>query len=244
MTQTLESIARDFDRIAGLPDDPWNHNRHYHGVLLRELPTYARHALEIGCGTGELTAKLAARIARVVGIDLSEEMLAAARARCASLSNVELVRADALTHPLENESFDVIASVATLHHLPLAQMFARVRAALRPGGVFLVLDVTNEHTAFGIARSALAFPLNVAGRLATTGRLRPSPEARAAWEAHGVTDRYPKVAEVRRTAGGFLPGARVRQHLFWRYSLVWRKPGVGGGSGRGLGGGSGSGALA
>jgi len=225
VTQTHETIARDFDRIAGLPYDPWDHNRMYHGVLLRELPIRADAALEIGCGTGELTAKLAARSGRVLALDLSEQMLAAARARCANLPNVELVLADALTHPLAPESFDVIASVATLHHIPLAEIFERVRDSLRPGGVFLALDVTYERTALSVARSAVAFPLNIAGRFAVTGRLRPSPEARAAWDAHALTDRFPKVTDVRRVADALLPGARVRQHLFWRYSLVWRKAG-------------------
>jgi len=220
--QTLESIARDFDRIAQLPYDPWDHNRLYHGVLLRELPPFARDALEIGCGAGELSAQLAARVRRVVGLDLSTEMLAAAQERCAGLSNVELVLADVRTFPLERASFDVIASIATLHHLPLAETFARVRDALRPGGVFLALDVVDERTLLGVTRSLAATPLNVLGRLVTTGRLRPLPEVRAAWEAHGATDRYPKVADVRRVAAETLPGARVRQHFFWRYSLIWR----------------------
>jgi SAM-dependent methyltransferase len=223
VTQTPESIARDFDRIARLPYDPWDHNRLYHGVLLRELPPFARDALEIGCGTGELTEKLAERAGRVVALDLSPEMLAAAQARCAHLANVELLHADALTHPLRPESFDAIASIATLHHLPLAAMFARVREALRPGGVFLALDVTDERSALAIARSLAAFPLNTAGRLVTTGRLRPPPEVRAAWQAHGASDRYPKLEEVRRLANESLPGARIRQHFFWRYSLIWRK---------------------
>jgi SAM-dependent methyltransferase len=224
--QTHESVARDFDRIARLPRDPWDHNRLYHGVILRELPLFARAVLEIGCGTGELTAKLAARAARVLALDLSPEMLAAARARCAHRPNVELRLADALTHPLEPESFDVIASVATLHHLPLAAIFARARAALRPGGVFLALDVLDERTLLGVTRSLAAFPANLLGRLVTTGRLRPPPEVRAAWQAHGASDQYPKVADVRRAAAETLPGARVRQHFFWRYSLVWRKPGL------------------
>ena len=134
------------------------------------------------------------------------------------------MHADALTWPLPAAGFDAVASVATFHHLPLAPMFARLRDALRPGGVLLVLDVVAEPTLREVARSALAFPLNLLGRLATTGRLRPPPEARAAWDAHFSTDRFPAVAEVRAAAGELLPGARLRQHLFWRYSLVWRKP--------------------
>ena len=46
---------------------------------------------------------------------------------------------------------------------------------------------------------------------------------RAAWDAHGATDRYLSVGEVRRAAAEVLPGARVRRLLFWRYALVWRK---------------------
>ena len=111
-------------------------------------------------------------------------------------------------------------SIATLHHLPLAPMLARARDALRPGGLLWILDVTRDETAFELARSALAFPLNVLGRLYTTGRLRPPPEVRAAWDAHGATDRYLSVGEVRRAAAEALPGARVRRLLFWRYALV------------------------
>jgi hypothetical protein len=39
---------------------------------------------------------------------------------------------------------------------------------------------------------------------------------------------YPSLAAARARAGDLLPGARVRRHLFWRYSLVWRKPGEAG----------------
>lgn len=224
MAQTPESIASDFDRIALLPADPWDHNRLYHGVLLRQVPAQARDALEIGCGTGELTLKLAARVGHVVAVDLSPEMLAAARWRCAPAGNVELIQADAVALPLGRESFDVVASVATLHHLPLADIFARVSRALRPGGVFLALDIANDHSFTGVARSAVAFPLNILGRLAATGHLRPSTEARAAWEAHGATDVYPPLRDVRRLAAELLPGSRVRVHLYWRWSLIWRKP--------------------
>jgi SAM-dependent methyltransferase len=224
MTQTAESIARDFDRIARLPGDRWEHNKLYHRLLWRELPARIGSALEIGCGAGELTAALAARAERVLALDLSTEMLAAAGARCAGRANVELVQADALVHPLAHAQFDLVVSIATLHHLPLAPMLARARDALRPGGLLWILDVTRDETPFELARSAVAFPLNVLGRLYTTGRLRPPPEVRAAWDAHGATDRYLSVGEVRRAAAEVLPGARVRRLLFWRYALVWRKP--------------------
>jgi ubiquinone/menaquinone biosynthesis C-methylase UbiE len=224
VTQTPASLARDFDRIARLPDDPWDHNRLYHARLLRQVPPGARDALEIGCGTGELTRKLAERVGRVTALDLSKEMLAAARLRCTAFANVRLLQRDVLAFPLQPESHDVIASIATLHHLPLGEMFGRVSRALRPGGVFLALDIADERTSAGVARALAAAPLNVLGRLATTGRPRSPAAARAAWQAHGASDLYPPLRQVRRLAAELLPGARVRHHLFWRWSLVWRKP--------------------
>jgi len=48
---------------------PWNHNEYFHGWILRNLPARRQAAIDVGCGTGALAAKLAARFARVTGID-------------------------------------------------------------------------------------------------------------------------------------------------------------------------------
>jgi SAM-dependent methyltransferase len=217
-------VRSDFDRIASLPDDPCDHNARYHETLLAELPAQAGDVLEIGCGTGALTRRLAARAARVVAIDLAPGMTAAARARCAGLANVEIERADATRYGIGAARWDAIVSVATLHHLPAAEMLARMRDGLRPGGVLAVLDLVADAGARDRLLSAAALPLGAALRLARTGRLRMSADARRLWEEHGRHDVYPTLAEARALAAALLPGARVRRHLFWRYSLVWRRP--------------------
>ena len=50
-----------------------------------------------------------------------------------------------------------------------------------------------------------------------------SPEERVAWDEHGRTDHYLSVSEVRSACATLLPGAVVRQHLYWRYPLIWTK---------------------
>ena len=147
MTQTAESIARDFDRIARIPDDRWEHNRLYHRLLWRELPARIGPVLEIGCGSGRAhrgarRARRARARPRPVDGDARPP-----RARAAPTSaNVELVQADALAHPLPRAHFDLVVSIATLHHLPLAPMLARARDALRPGGLLWILDLTRDET--------------------------------------------------------------------------------------------------
>lgn len=62
---------------------PWNHNEHFHGWILRNLPARRRAAVDVGCGTGVLAGKLASSFARVTGIDADAGMAVTASARVA-----------------------------------------------------------------------------------------------------------------------------------------------------------------
>ena len=61
-----------------------------------------------------------------------------------------------------------------------------------------------------------------------TGRLTKDRRVVAAWREHERFDRLLTIAEARRQAHAHLPGAQVRQHLLWRYSIRWQR-GVDGG---------------
>ncbi|WP_207956924.1 class I SAM-dependent methyltransferase [Rubrobacter tropicus] len=221
-------MSEDFDRIADLSGTGgWDHNVHYHAFLLEQLPLRLGEALEVGCGTGQFARSLAERCERVLAIDLSPRMIEVARDRSKEHANIEYAVADANSWEFPEERFDCVASITTLHHLPLAPTLARIRDALKPGGTLLVLDLYQVRSVGDYLVGALGFPASKALKLAKTGRLsnRQSPELRRAWEEHGATDRYPTLAEVRGAcAEAGLRGAKVRRHLLWRYSLVWRKP--------------------
>jgi trans-aconitate 2-methyltransferase len=89
--------------------------------------------LDAACGTGRLTAELLAALprGRVVGIDLSENMLRSAREHLASFgSRVSLVASDLLHLPFEN-AFDGIVSTAAFHWvLDHDRLFAELHRAL------------------------------------------------------------------------------------------------------------------
>lgn len=225
--KTTAQIQADFDRIAlveAADDGEWNHNTHYHGYLLRHAPAHCADALEVGCGSGEFARLLARRSDHVLALDLSTEMLRLARERSAAYPQIEYVQADVMTYPLPAAHFDRIASIATLHHLSLNEVLPKLKAALKPGGVLLVLDLCRDDGIGDLLQSAAAIPANLALNMARNGGRRGTSEAQAAWDAHGHDETYPSIGEVRHACADLLPGAQVQRHLFWRYSLVWTKP--------------------
>lgn len=222
--QTVESLQHDFDRIALLPDEKWNHNSHYHNLLLSQLPDNCEHILEIGCGTGRFSHFLAQRAAKVLAIDLSPQMIRVARENSARYPNIDFVLSDILEYPLPANHFDCIATLTTLHHLSLAAVLKKINQALKPQGVFICLDLYRRSNATDLFFDCVAYPSALILRLMKTGRLTPSSEMREAYEDHEKTDSYLTLKQVRQTCAEVIPDARVTRHLLWRYSIVWRKP--------------------
>ena len=223
----MSTIQQDFDRIAlvsAVSADGGLQNDHYHNFLLRHLPSNRQNVLEIGCGTGAFARQLAQRSQHVLALDLSPEMIRIARERSAKFPNIEFQLADVRDRPFPNESFDCIATIATLHHLPLSEMLLKMKAALKPGGVLLVLDLFERAGLLDSLSNLLAIPVSVSLRLIHHGRLLPRREVRDAWAAHERHDIYPTMSEVHALCANILPGAQIRKHLLWRYSIVWQKP--------------------
>jgi SAM-dependent methyltransferase len=150
-------------------------------------------------------------------------MVQLARERSRQYPNVELRVADATTWAFPREHFDCIASIATFHHLPFEEMLSKMRDALRVGGVLLILDLYQTRGLSGFFVNVLAMPVHLVLRLVKTGRLRSRREAREAWKQHSPNDVYLPLSQVRQFCARVLPGAEVRRHLLWRYSIIWRK---------------------
>ena len=221
MTTSKSKLQADFDRIALLSSEDWDHNSHYHRFLLRHGPARCELALEIGCGTGPFSRLLAQRSDRVIALDLSPRMIEVARERSKSYSNIDYQAADATAWEFPRERFDCVASIATLHHLPFEKMLRKMKGTLRVGGTLLVLDLFEPVGVSDRLPAVVATPASMALGLIKNRRLRASREVQEAWAEHGRNDAYSTLAQVRRICAKVLPGARVRKHLLWRYSIVW-----------------------
>lgn len=217
------SIQSEFDRLALVSEDGAAHNDHYHNFLLRQLPSHCENALEVGCGTGGFARLLAERADHVLALDLSPEMIRLARERSTRSPNIEYQCRDFLSRPLPADRFDCIASIATLHHLPLREALLKLKAALKPSGLLLILDLFEPVGVSDYLLNFVAVPVSVGLRFKHYGRLRQRPEVRAAWAAHEAHDLYPTMRDVHALCDELLPGAKIKQHLLWRYSIVWKK---------------------
>jgi len=100
--------------------------------------------LDVGVGTGKLSARLAGGVG-VVGLDLSAQMLAAARER---LSTLRAVQGSAFRLPFRAASFDAAMSAFVLRNLgDLQPAFAELGRVVRPGGRIALLDITQPRSA-------------------------------------------------------------------------------------------------
>lgn len=193
----------------------WNHNTHFHPRVLAAVPPGARTALDVGTGNGLLAQDLAVAGLEVTAIDLDEAVLTTARTGQPH-HGIRWVRGDVMTQRF-GQCFDVVASVATVHHLPdLAAALVRLGSLTAPGGVLVVV---------GLARSNR--PRDHLLGLVGAVEHRWYAWRRGYWE-HSAPTVWPpphSYAEVEQTARAVLPGSEYRQHPLWRYSVTWRRPG-------------------
>lgn len=136
--ENFDRIAADYDE--SLPPHVVEHYLDKRAALIAGSGPPGR-GLDVGCGTGVLAARLAARGYAMTGLDPSEGMLSV---MAAEHPEVEAVRGSGDELPFADGHFDLVFTVAALHHIAAP---AAVRATLaemlrvcRPGGRVIVWD--------------------------------------------------------------------------------------------------------
>lgn len=97
---------------------------------------------DLGAGTGQIAESLAPFVGRVIAVDNSEAMLAAAAQRLATADNVELRHGRLEQLPIGDGELDVAILGLVLHYLPEPErVIAEAARALRPGGRLLIVEM-------------------------------------------------------------------------------------------------------
>ena len=122
----------------------WRVARHAAGLLRHVKPERGQTYLDLGCGNGEAPILIAVAYGlRVTGVDVDPAQIAAARSAAEGLGHAEFVTGDGTHLPFDGDSFDIVASYKTTHHMSrwLEALEELVRV-LRPGGYFIYNDLT------------------------------------------------------------------------------------------------------
>lgn len=145
---------------------------------------------DLGCGTGNITSRLAGQVRRVHAVDMSPQMLAAARKRTIGLSNIEFHRADVTAVPLPDGSVDAVVISLVLHHVEHPEAVIREASRiLARGGRLLIVDMLEHgrdeyrrmmgHRWMGFAPATVESWLVAADlRAVRIGRLPSDPDAK------------------------------------------------------------------
>ena len=190
----------------------WNPNLHAQGLLLRQhVPAGAQRGIDVGCGEGETARRLRRFVPSVVGVDRHEPSIEEARSHG---DDIEYVLGDLASVELPARSFDVVSSVAMLHHMDQCEGLRLLTELVAPGGVLLV--VSHAKPAFR------DYPMELVDAI----RVRRFKWSRDVWGTPSPVVWPPPLtyAQTRTVSMELLPDAEYRRVPYFRYGLVWRRP--------------------
>ncbi|MBE9053190.1 methyltransferase domain-containing protein [Nostocales cyanobacterium LEGE 11386] len=148
MTET--TVREQYNQMATFYDQRW---RSYITNTLSFLKTWAHisptaKVLDVACGTGEFERLILTENPeqQIIGVDISDEMLAIAQKKCCLYPHVSFQVASVLALPFANNSFDVIVSANSFHYFddPLAAL-VEMKRVLKPDGTVVILDWCRDY---------------------------------------------------------------------------------------------------
>ncbi len=117
---TWNAIAKSFDSTRR---KPWNECIDF----INDLPKTSTVA-DIGCGNGRHLIPCAKHCKKVIGVDISKELLKIVQRKINenNLTNVKLIQSDAVNIPLKDNIVDAVLFIATMHNIP--QRYRRIKS--------------------------------------------------------------------------------------------------------------------
>jgi ubiquinone/menaquinone biosynthesis C-methylase UbiE len=179
--------------------------------------------LDIGCGKGELSFMLSKKSKSVIAVDLADKMIEKAKVLHPN-KNIEYICRNILDMNFENDSLNVIITTATAHHLPYEWLLCFAKDKLKKGGKLIILDLAKAESLSDYILWGSAFIPNILMNLIKNGRLqKDDAHSKEVWQRHGKHDTYMTINEIKLLANKYIPTAKIKRRLFWRYSLIWQK---------------------
>lgn len=200
-----------------MTSDYRNHDVALHRRIVRDAALCGGNALDVGYGDGLLLARLTAVCRCAIGLETNGRIAARARRYLEQTPQAGVLLDDItdLDLPQYIGTFETVTYVATLHHLPLELILVRLGQPVAPGGRLIIVGLVANKNPWDWTLSTLAaLPLHMIG-----APRRESSDI-------DVVTRAPQrsLTEIRRAVARLLPGARIRQHFYCRYTLIRDHP--------------------
>lgn len=147
---TEARVRNQYDQLAANYDKRWNR---YILDTLSFLKTWTQISLtdtvlDIACGTGEFERLVLSEnpAQQIVGVDISEKMLAIAHQKLKCYPNISFQTATASALPFDNFSFDVIVSANSFHYFDDPKVaLTEIKRVLKPDGKVVILDWCKDY---------------------------------------------------------------------------------------------------
>jgi ubiquinone/menaquinone biosynthesis C-methylase UbiE len=171
LCDVLETDRDSEKRLTAAAYDRWSHvwnlarytNQAIYRTALELLDARHHTVLDVGCGTGLMSAKLARIDRRVVAVDLSAAMIARARRRYGHA--VDFIEADAEDLPFDDGTFDAVVNLISFHHYPdPRRAVSEFRRVLRRDGRLVLIAFDRRSRYIELAQRMNAWTKRIAGR--------------------------------------------------------------------------------
>ncbi len=143
MENKTKYFNSQWDEIADISVQEEEFTRFRDKFILSKSPEFRGAALDVGCGTGGLSLKLAQKFKRVIGIDISPVVLKAANGKQIN-KNIKFINADFRDGVFKEKSFDFICAAYLFHHYNPKEIKNGIQEfsmLLKDGGALLIIDI-------------------------------------------------------------------------------------------------------
>ena len=211
----------DFDSVAEIYDALPIESNNDHSTFFVNMPRNTRHALDVGCGTGNFLMHMHNKFDYLVGMDISNNMINVARRKIytAGIGNCNFVIGDAENLPFAYEKFDFVFSHTMLHHCPnLFSTLVGLKKLVASQGKLVLIDILDASlTGFSpiLSMNVIAF-LDILKSMLFSPAIffkRKYLGVPREWNLHQMRECFYSQEEVYNAAGEIFPGVKLQTYF-------------------------------
>lgn len=190
----------------------WNHNTAYHEWIIKQVKGLDR-VLDVGCGDGLLVERLSKVCGEVIGIDPHEDSIDRCEVRLNGIWNASVVQTT-LNDFEDEEGFDAIVFVASLHHMDSKEAIIKAKSLLKKNGKLIIVGLVKAEGFYDhLIEVARYIPSKLSDSMHTVVGDVGAP----------ISDEKESLKDIKQLSDELLPNAVIKRALHYRYLLTYTK---------------------